>query len=101
MGLTLYLIPFLFATYPPLMLVGSWPGIIFALFKASLIAICFTAAMMGVLSRRLQALERLLFVAAGVLLWITIYPLLTNIVGFGVLALAVVMSLRRRLPAVA
>jgi TRAP transporter 4TM/12TM fusion protein len=99
MGLTLYLIPFLLATYPPLMLMGSWPEIIFAIFKASVIVICFTAAMMGTFHRRLKAQEKLLFVAAGVLLWITTYPLLTNIVGFALLALAVVLSLRGRPPA--
>lgn len=99
MGVTLYIVPFLFATYPPLMLIGTWPEIIFAVFKAGIIVICFTAAMMSVFHRRLKNTERLLFLLAGVLLWLTIYPLLTNILGFAVLVVAVMMTLRGRPPA--
>ncbi|MEW5913569.1 MAG: TRAP transporter fused permease subunit [Thermodesulfobacteriota bacterium] len=99
MGVTLYIVPFLFATYPPLMLIGTWPEIIFAVFKAGIIVICFTAAMMSVFHRRLKTTERLLFLLAGVLLWLTIYPLLTNILGFAVLVVAVMMTLRGRPPA--
>ncbi len=101
MGLVLYVIPFLLATYPPLMLFGGWGAIGFALLKASVIVVCFTAAVMGIFSRRLTMLERLLFVAAGIALWINAYPILTNIVGFGLAAAAVYMTRKDRTPAAA
>ncbi|MBV1750951.1 MAG: TRAP transporter large permease subunit, partial [Desulfarculus sp.] len=96
MGLTLYLIPFLLATYPPLMLFGQWWEVAFAIFKAGLIVIAFTAAIMGIFSRRLTGLERLLFAGGGIILWLTIYPVLTNIVGFAMLAVAIAMTRKGR-----
>ena len=101
MGLTLYLIPFLLATYPPLMLFGEWYEVTFAIFKAGLIVVAFTAATMGVFSRKLTGLERLLFAAGGIILWLTIYPVLTNIVGFALLAVAIAMTRKGRAPAAA
>ncbi|MFH2127697.1 MAG: TRAP transporter fused permease subunit, partial [Pseudomonadota bacterium] len=101
MGLTLYIIPFLLATYPPLMLFGEWWEVAFAIFKAGLIVIAFTAAIMGIFSRRLNGLERLLFAGGGIILWLTIYPVLTNIVGFALLAAAIAMTRKGRETAVA
>jgi len=97
MGLTLYLIPFLLATYPPLMLMGGWGSIAFAVLKAGVIVICLTAATMGVFSRKLVLTERLLFVAAGLTLWITAYPLASDIAGFVLLAAAVLSTRKRKL----
>ncbi|MBU4275825.1 MAG: TRAP transporter permease [Proteobacteria bacterium] len=96
MGLTLYIIPFLLATYPPLMLFGEWWEVAFAIFKAGIIVIAFTAAIMGIFSRRLNGLERLLFAGGGIILWLTIYPVLTNIMGFAVLAVAIAMTRKGR-----
>ena len=101
MGLTLYLIPFLLATYPPLMLFGEWYEVAFAIFKAGLIVIAFTAAIMGIFSRKLTGLERLLFAAGAVILWLTIYPVITNIVGFALLAVAIAMTRKGRTSAAA
>jgi len=101
MGLTLYIIPFLLATYPPLMLFGEWWEVAFAIFKAGLIVIAFTAAIMGIFSRRLTGLERLLFAGGGIILWLTIYPVLTNIVGFALLAVAIAMTRKGKQTAVA
>lgn len=101
MGLALYLIPFLLVTYPPLMLIGGWGATAFAVLKAGIIVICFTAAIMGTFSRRLIIIERLLFIAAGISLWITAYPLISNMIGLSCLVIVVMRSLRGKHPAAA
>lgn len=99
-GLGLYFIPFLLITDPPLMLKGDWLQISLGVLKASLILVSLTSGLMGIFSGRLKFYERVLFVAAGTLLWVKAYPLLTNVVGLAVFIL-VVFSSRRKRPAVA
>ena len=99
-GLGLYFIPFLLITDPPLMLKGDWFQISLGVLKASLILVSLTSAIMGIFSGRLKLYERVLFLAAGTLLWVKAYPLLTNLAGLAVFILVVFISWRRR-PAVA
>ncbi len=96
MGLTIYAIPFLFVTYPALMLIGDWTQIIFDLFKVGFIVISFSAGIMGVFSARLKAYQRVLFLAAGVVMWASLSSLALNILGFAVLAAAVFCAYKFR-----
>lgn len=88
MGLTLYAIPFLFATYPALMLMGTWTETGFALVKAAVIVLCFSAAIMGVFRGPLRMYQRGLLCAAGIVLWLSQGSLVLNLAGFGVLGAA-------------
>ena len=98
-GLGLYFIPFLLITDPPLMLKGDWFQITLGVLKASLILVSLTSAVMGIFSGRLKLYERVLFLAAGTLLWLKVYPLLTNLAGLAIFILVVFISWGRR-PAV-
>jgi TRAP transporter 4TM/12TM fusion protein len=69
LGAVIYFIPFLFATYPSLLLVGSWPEILLGFIKCSLIVLSFCTCFMGFFGKKLNAAERLLFLVAGVSLW--------------------------------
>ncbi len=95
-GLGLYFIPFLLITDPPLMLKGDWFQISLGVLKAALILVSLTSAVMGIFSGRLKLYERALFLAAGTLLWLKVYPLLTNLAGLAVFILVVFISLRTR-----
>lgn len=95
-GIGLYFIPFLLVTDPALMLIGDWFQISTGILKATLILVSFTSVIMGIFSRRLKNYERALFFAAGVLLWVKPYPLLTDLSGLAVFILAVISSLRGR-----
>jgi TRAP transporter 4TM/12TM fusion protein len=69
LGVVIYFIPFLFATYPSLLLVGSWPEILLEFLKSSLIVLSFCACFMGFFGKKLNVAERLLFLVAGVSMW--------------------------------
>ncbi len=69
LGIAIYGIPFLFATYPSLLLVGPWSRIVLEFLKAGLIVVSFCSVYMGTFSRRLNHIERILFILAGVFLW--------------------------------
>ncbi|MBU1156170.1 MAG: TRAP transporter fused permease subunit [Proteobacteria bacterium] len=96
MGLTIYAIPFLLASYPALMLMGSWTEITFDVLKVGLIVISFSAAIMGVFSARLKSYQRGLFFAAGVVMWASLSSLVLNLAGFAVLAAAVFCAYKYR-----
>ncbi|BEQ13581.1 TRAP transporter permease [Desulfoferula mesophila] len=96
MGLTIYAIPFLLATYPGLMLIGDWSEIILDLVKVAFIIVSFSAAIMGVFSARLKGYQRGLFMAAGVLLWASLSSVLLNLAGFAVLAAALFCAYKYR-----
>jgi TRAP transporter 4TM/12TM fusion protein len=69
LGAVIYFIPFLFATYPSLLLEGAWPRILLEFFKSSLIVLSFCACFIGFFAKKLNVAERLLFLVAGVSLW--------------------------------
>jgi TRAP transporter 4TM/12TM fusion protein len=92
MGLSVYAIPFLFATYPGLLLQGDVGQISYALFKGILIILSFSAAIMGVCGNVLSMYQRVLFFAAGVLLWAGVVSLMVDAAGFIILAAAVFVA---------
>ncbi len=92
MGLTVYAIPFLFTTYPALLLDGSWGQIVYVLIKCCLIVLAFSTAIMGVCGRVLRLYERALFFVAGVVLWAGVHSIMVDVAGFIILAVSVVLA---------
>jgi TRAP transporter 4TM/12TM fusion protein len=77
LGLCLYLIPFLFATYPSLLLVGSLCQTLLELVKASIIMVALSSVFMGIFYGKTSRLHRLLFLLTGVFLWASkLWPVL-------------------------
>jgi TRAP transporter 4TM/12TM fusion protein len=68
-GMALYVIPFLFVTYPSLLLEGSGYRIVLESLKAATILVCLCSVYMGRFRRKLNRLEKLLFMIAMVCLW--------------------------------
>jgi TRAP-type uncharacterized transport system fused permease subunit len=98
MGLTLYAIPFLLATYPALMLMGHWAEIAFTVTKAGVIVASFSASLMGAFGHRLNFYQRALFFAAAVLMWASLNSIFGNLIGVAVLAAALWSAYKFRLP---
>jgi TRAP transporter 4TM/12TM fusion protein len=98
MGLTLYAIPFLLATYPALMLMGHWAEIAFTVTKAGVIVASFSASLMGAFGHRLNFYQRALFFAAAVLMWTSLNSIFGNLFGVAVLAAALWSAYKFRLP---
>ncbi len=63
-----YVAPFLFVLYPELLLVGHWLDVAIAMATAIAGAGCLAAAVAGFMIRRLNWLERFIFVAIGLAL---------------------------------
>lgn len=96
LGMAIYAIPFLFVTYPSLLLVGSFPRTLLELLKVSVILVAMCSAYMGFFSGKLNTLERLLFFIAALLLWASkIMPIL-NLVGIICFGAAVFSNRRLR-----
>lgn len=96
LGATGYIIPFMFVFGPSILLIGTWPTIVTSFVTATVGVICLAAGMIGFLFTRATVLERLLLVAAAIVL---IKPgLWTDLVGFGLggLALAIQIASSRR-----
>ncbi len=94
MGLAIYSIPFLLATYPALMLRGDWLAVSYALVKAALVVLCLSAAIIGVLRYRLGLYQRLLFLGAAVTFWASLESLALNLAGMVLVAAALVWAWR-------
>ncbi|NQU12795.1 MAG: TRAP transporter fused permease subunit [Desulfobacteraceae bacterium] len=97
LGLAIYIIPFLFATYPSLLLVGSFPRTVMEFLKVGIIIISFCTVYMGVFQRKISLLERFLFLAAAVLLWLGKVVMLFNLLGVVVFAAAALSNMREKL----
>jgi len=98
MGLTLYAIPFLLATYPALMLKGHWAEIAFTVIKAGIIVASLSASFMGAFGHRLNFYQRALFFAAAVVMWASLNSIFGNLIGVAVLAAALWSAYKFRLP---
>lgn len=94
MGMSLYAIPFLFVTYPSIMIAGGWPRIGFEFLKSAMIIVSIGSSYMGVFSKEINVFERLLFLSAAVFLWVSRDLAIFNILG--VLAFAVAVLSNRR-----
>jgi TRAP transporter 4TM/12TM fusion protein len=90
LGTVLFIVPFMFVYSPELLMIGSWPEILFAFARAGLGVFCLAAGLQGWLRRRATALERALLITAGILL---VVPNLMADAG-GLLLLALVWGLQ-------
>jgi TRAP transporter 4TM/12TM fusion protein len=86
LGAVLFIVPFMFVYSPALLMLGSWPEILFAFARAGLGIFCLAAGLQGWLRRRATALERALLIAAGILL--VVPNLMADAGGLLLLALA-------------
>jgi TRAP transporter 4TM/12TM fusion protein len=86
LGAVLFIVPFMFVYSPELLMLGSWPEILFAFARAGLGIFCLAAGLQGWLRRRATVLERALLIAAGILL--VVPNLMADAGGLLLLALA-------------
>jgi len=75
LGIVAYLVPFMFAYNPALLLIGPFSSVIWACLTALIGVIGLSGATMGFLFRRMNPLERILMGGAGVAM---IFPGLTS-----------------------
>jgi len=94
--MALYVLPFLFVTYPGLLLQGDWTNIILDFVKAMLIMIYLPSAYMGILFGRATSPERLMFLLAIILLWVSQGSVWLNLAGYALAAVPAVSNYRRR-----
>jgi TRAP transporter 4TM/12TM fusion protein len=91
LGATGYIIPFMFVFGPALLLIGSGPGIALAAATATLGVVCLAGGLFGYLFRPASIWQRVLLVAAAVVL---IKPgLLTDLAGIGLVAVVAAAQL--------
>lgn len=94
MGLAIYYIPIMFIFIPQLLLLqGSWYEILWAFFTSSIGVLAFSAMMQGFLLRVTKPLDRLILATAALLL--VLPTLITDFIGFGVLAIVFILQSRR------
>ncbi|WP_244935142.1 TRAP transporter permease [Acuticoccus sediminis] len=83
LGATGYIIPFMFVFGPSILLIGEWPVIVTTLCTALIGVVCLAAGMTGFLITRAGIVERLLLLAAALVL---IKPgLWSDLTGIGLL----------------
>ncbi|AUH32808.1 TRAP transporter permease [Paracoccus tegillarcae] len=92
LGLTGYIIPFMFVFGPSLLLIGEWPKVVMTAITASLGVTFLSAGLAGYLFRPAGLLVRILLIAAAFTL---IKPgLLTDAIGLGLGVLGVLLNRR-------
>ncbi len=96
LGMAIYAIPFLFATYPSLLLVGSLPRTVLEFLKVSLIIVSFCSAYMGIFSKKISNYERLLFLSAAIFLWFSKVIWIFNLLGVFAFVAAGVSNVRQK-----
>jgi TRAP transporter 4TM/12TM fusion protein len=86
LGATGYIIPFMFVFGPSILLMGTWPSIVTTFATATIGVVCLAGGMVGYLITRASAAERVILVAAALVL---IKPgLWTDATGLALVALA-------------
>jgi TRAP transporter 4TM/12TM fusion protein len=95
LGMALYILPFLFVTYPGLLLQGGWQSIILDFLKAAVVMIYLPSAYMGVLFCRATLAERLLCLLAIALLWVSQENIWLNLLGYATAAAPAVSNYKR------
>jgi TRAP transporter 4TM/12TM fusion protein len=89
-----FIVPFMFAFEPALLMIGDWPTIIQASITATIGALALAAGLQGFLLARATTIERLMLVVAALTL---ITPgSITDLIGLGLLAAVIAMQLPRR-----
>jgi TRAP transporter 4TM/12TM fusion protein len=94
LGLAIYAIPFLFATYPSLLLVGSLTRTILESLKVALVVVSLCAVYMGIFSKKVNLVERVLFFMAALFLWTSKAMPILSIFGGGCFVAAVLSNRR-------
>jgi TRAP transporter 4TM/12TM fusion protein len=99
LGAVLFIVPFMFVYSPELLMMGSWPEILFAFARAGLGIFCLAAGLQGWLRCRATGLDRTLLLAAGVLF--VVPNLMADLGGLILLGLAWSLQSLRRAPEIA
>ncbi len=93
LGATGYIVPFMFALGPALLMIGPWHGVAMAVATAVVGVVCLAASLHGYFLAATPWWQRLVLVAAA---FVLIYPgLLTDGIGVGLVALVVAMQMLR------
>ncbi len=95
MGTGIYLIPFLFVTYPSLMLMRDWPTLAYDLAKCAAVVVAISSGVSGFLESRLRTWERLCFFLSVAVLWASLGTLWLNASGWVLFIVPVVTNLGR------
>jgi TRAP transporter 4TM/12TM fusion protein len=85
-----YIVPFMFVYEPSLLMIGDWPTIVTSTVSATIGVMCLAAGLVGYLSRPCVPWERVLLVAAALLLIKPGYA--SDAVGIGLLAALFVLQ---------
>ncbi|MEM8663250.1 MAG: TRAP transporter fused permease subunit, partial [Pseudomonadota bacterium] len=94
LGATGYIIPFMFVFGPSILLIGETAAIVTTLFTATIGVVCLAGGMIGFLLTRASVVERLMLIAAALVL---IKPgLWTDLTGLGLLGLTLSMQITAR-----
>ncbi|MGZ8229507.1 MAG: TRAP transporter permease [Burkholderiales bacterium] len=89
-----FVVPFMFVFEPSLLMIGTWHEILHSFITATIGTICLAAGLFGYLLREARMWERVLLVAAALLL---IKPgLVTDLIGAALLTLIVIVQLATR-----
>jgi len=99
LGAVLFIVPFMFVYSPELLLIGTWPEILFAVATAGAGVFCLAAGLQGWLRSRATVLDRALLIGAGCL-FVVPRPL-ANAGGLVLLALVYGAQWLRRAPGIA
>ena len=94
-GITSYILPFMFFFGPALLMDGSIIDIIVAVAVGLISVFCIASAVVGYFLKPLNAFERLAMAIIGLLL--LYQSLITNLLGFGLLAIIFVLTQRQAL----
>lgn len=89
-GLTGFIVPFMFIYGPSLMLIGEPWDIIRAMITSIIGVVCLSSGLIGYLKRKLNIIERLLIIAAGMVLIET--SLKTDLIGIAILCLIIILQ---------
>jgi TRAP transporter 4TM/12TM fusion protein len=87
-----YIVPFMFVYEPSLLMIGDWVTITTSCVSASIGVICFAAALQGWMLREARAWERVVLLAAAILLIKPGY--ITDAIGLALLAVVFVAQKR-------
>ncbi len=93
LGAVLYIVPFMFVYSPALLAIGSLPEILHATLTAGVGIFCLSAGLQGWLRCKASPAERVLLL--GTALALIVPGLYTDLVGLGLLGLALVSQVLR------